>query len=424
MKDGSLGPLRDGGTVVVLGGGPGGTATAMALRREANALGRALRVVLVESKQFDEEQHYNQCVGVLSPPIVELFRDELNVPFPQHLCQTTIAGYILHTARRQITLEGDAGASLALRRVQFDAYMLACARERGVEILRARATGLEFHADRVVVYTEMHPVDADVVVGAFGMDEGSGVLFSETVGYRPPPALSSVVTKYHPDESAMAQFGAYIHAYLPKLSRIEFGAITPKRNHLTINIAGTTADADLMEVFLRLPEVRAVLPGIEAALAARGTTKDLTYFKGRFPCGLAKHFSGDRFVLVGDAAGLVRAFKGKGITSALQTGMRAARTICREGISRAAFKAYHAANADILSDLPYGQGMRHLTVFASRWGLMDIALQAAQRDAGLRSALFDAVSAHRPYRDVIAEALSFSSVRAVVSAVFRRSLTD
>ena len=36
----------------------------------------------------------------------------------------------------------------------------------------------------------------------------------------------------------MIAFGNRIHAFLPTSPRIEFGAITPKGNHLTINIAG------------------------------------------------------------------------------------------------------------------------------------------------------------------------------------------
>lgn len=52
------------------------------------------------------------------------------------------------------------------------------------------------------------------------------------------------------------------------------------------------------------------------------------------------------------------------------------------------------ANDDILRDLPYGQGMRHLTLLLSRYGLLAPMLRAAQRDRSLRAALFDAVSAH------------------------------
>jgi flavin-dependent dehydrogenase len=369
----------------------------------------------VEGKQFAGEQHHNQCVGVLSPPIAELLQGELGVPFPRHLVRGAITGYVLHTPRRQIILDGEAEPSMALRRIQFDAYMLDAVRERGIEILRARVTGLEFHADRVVVYNESAPLEADVVVGAFGLDEGTAVIFERAVGYRPPPALSSVVTKYHPGETGMTEFGGRIHAFLPAALRIEFGAVTPKGNHLTINIAGAAVDASLMDAFLAFPEVRRTLPCLENA--GRFNAIDLQYFKGHFPCGLARNFSGDRFVMVGDAAGLVRAFKGKGVTSAILTGIRAAGIILHHGISAAAFRAYHAANCDITRDLPYGQVMRRLTILAARFHLLDPVLRAAEVDAGLRRALFDAVSAHRPYYEVIHESLSPASIRAMAAAL-------
>jgi flavin-dependent dehydrogenase len=418
MRGSSLGPLPDGGRVVIIGGGPAGTATAIALQQGAQALGRCLQITVVEGKRFAGEQHHNQCAGVLSPPIVELLQDKLAVPFPHHLIRRIITGYVLHTSHRQLILDGEAEPSIALRRIQFDAYMLDMTRQRGVEVLSARATGLEFHADRVIIYTESTPLEADVVVGAFGLDEGTAALFQHAVGYRPPPALSSIVTKYHPGEAGIAEFGGRIHAFLPATPRIEFGAITPKGNHLTINIAGATVDANLMTTFLSLPEVRRVLPCLENV--GRTHLNDFRYFKGRFPCGLGRNFAGDRFVIVGDAAGLVRAFKGKGVTSAIQTGIRAAEVILHRGISASAFQAYHAANRDLTEDLPYGQAMRQFAIFAARIGLMDVILQAAERDTGLHRALFDAVSAHRPYRDVIRQAVAPTSAWAIVRALVRR----
>ena len=215
----------------------------------------------------------------------------------------------------------------------------------------------------------------------------------------------------------MNAFGQYIHAFLPVIPRIEFGAITPKGNHLTINIAGATVDIDLMDQFLEKPYVRKALPNLENA--GRFEEGDLRYFKGRFPCGLARKFTGDRFVMVGDAAGLVRAFKGKGVTSSIQTGIRAAHTILDQGISASAFHSYLSANDDIIHDLPYGQLMRRFAILASRFGLMQIVLKAAEKDAGLRRALFNAVSAHRSYSEVIRQAFSRDSLMAVMGAMFR-----
>jgi flavin-dependent dehydrogenase len=416
----TLGPLPTEGRVVIIGGGPGGTACALALRKLAAQLGHQIHISLLEGKQFAGERHYNQCAGVLSPPLAELLEKQLGVSFPYHLNRNRIPGYVLHAGSHQIRLEDKGEQAVALRRVQFDAYMLEAAAQQGIRLLSARAVDLEFHADGVLVYTENAPEEADVVVGAFGLDAGSAAMFSATTAYRPPQTLSSVVTKYHPGVDGMAAFGAYIHAFMPVRPRIEFGAITPKGNHLTINIAGRDVDVNLMRSFLDHPAVQAVLPNLHRA----GTLdpNDLRFFKGRFPSSLARHHYGDRYVMVGDAAGLVRAFKGKGVTSAVLTGIRAAETILKVGISRAAFdQHYQQANQDIVGDLPYGQGMRLLAIAMARYGLLDPVLQAACQDVHLRAALFNAVSAHAPYRQVLRQALRPHSVLAVLRAWLSRS---
>lgn len=402
--------------VIIIGGGPAATGCGLALVRMAARTNRTVEVVLVEGKQFAGERHYNQCAGVLSPPLPAILEEELGVPFPHHLTRTKIAGYVLHASGRSITLDEPYEPSTALRRVQFDAYMLDAAMQNGIAVVPARAVDVEFHADCVWVYTENAPLQGDVVVGAFGLDAGSATMFARATGYRPPQALSSVVTKYHPGPDGMQAFGAYIHAFLPADPRIEFGAITPKANHLTINIAGRDADACLMESFLRQANVRAVLPNLDHT--QQHDRNDLRFFKGHFPCSLAHAYYGDRYVMVGDAAGLVRAFKGKGVTSAVQTGIRAAHTILEAGVTRQAFdRHYRPANDDILRDLPYGRGMRTLTMLMSRFGLFAPVLKAACRDAHLRAALFAAVSAHAPYSEVLAETMHPAPIAAVLRAM-------
>jgi flavin-dependent dehydrogenase len=124
--------------------------------------------------------------------------------------------------------------------------------------------------------------------------------------------------------------------------------------------------------------------------------------------------------MVGDAAGLVRTFKGKGITTAVLTGIRAAETILRYGISEPIFHhRYRPANRDIVQDLPYGRGMRLLTIFISRYGLLDPVLRAARNAPGLRAALFDAVSAHASYRGVLEKALRLKPIWAILRAMVK-----
>jgi len=127
--------------------------------------------------------------------------------------------------------------------------------------------------------------------------------------------------------------------------------------------------------------------------------------------------------MVGDAAGLVRAFKGKGITSAVQTGIRAAGVILNHGISRSAFKIYVDENRDIIRDLPYGKAMRMITGLGARTHLLDAVISAAHDDANLRQALFDAVSAHRPYRGVVKRTFNIPSMLKITGELINPSPT-
>ena len=406
--------------IVILGGGPAGSACGLALLKLATQMDMAVKVTILESKQFAGERHYNQCVGVLSTPLPDLMERELLVPFPTDLTRALITGYTLHGDREELPLEGDDEPSVALRRVQYDGYMLESAMKSGVEVLPARAINLEFHEDSVIVYTDSAPVEGDVLVGAFGMDEGSAAFFSRQAKYKPPQALSSIVTKYHPGTEAMDAFGKHIHAFLPKHPRIEFGGITPKGDHLTINIAGRNVDAPLMSAFLKQPVVREALPNFE--MARQYDADDLRYYKGRFPCSLARNYYGDRFVMIGDAAGLVRSFKGKGVTAAVQTGIRAADTILSVGFSRAAFHDhYRSANEDLISDMSYGQTMRSVVILMARAGMLDAVIRAARKEPRLRRALFGAVSGHESYRTVWGDSLAPASLTAILGAVLKRT---
>ncbi len=422
----SLGPLTDGSRVAIIGGGPGGVGCALALTQMARALHRQLHITIIEGKEFRGERHYNQCAGVLSPPLPTLLEQELGVAFPYNLKRTTIHSYILHTDRERIALQEKGEPSIALRRIQFDAYMLEQARERGIGVVSARAVDIEFHEDCVVIYTENAPVVCDVVVGAFGLDEGTAAIFTRQTGYRPPKHLDSIVTKYHPGMAAMEAFGPHIHAFLPAHTQIEFGAVTPKGNHLTINIAGEHVDISAMETFLASTPVQNALPNLAAA--RKHNPNDLRFFKGKFPRTLAHRFYGDRYVMVGDSAGLVRAFKGKGVTSAVQTGIRAAKTMLEAGISARAFhERYRQANLDIIHDLPYGRLMRRMTIIFARWGLLDPVIRAARSHPALQDALFGAVSGHTFYRDIMLQMLQPGMIAAVLRELPRRkteALTD
>lgn len=389
--------------IVIIGCGPAGASCALTLKRMATRLNRRLDIIVYEGKPLDRKSYYNQCLGVLSPPLLEIIEDTLGLPFPWSLVQRKIEGYALHTEGKTLTLSGEHAPSYACRRVEFDNYLYSKVKEAGVEVIPARVTELDFLSDGVMVYSESNNMKADFIIGAFGLDEGMAKVFERLTPYRQPGFLSSVVTKIHPGEKDMASFGNYLHAFLPtSLPRVEFGAVTPKGNHLTINIAGKRVDAQTMDDFLRLEEVRRVLPPSLGRLES-----SLTYHKGKFPTLPAKAPTGERYLMIGDAAGFNRPFKGKGINSALLTGVQAAWALLAHGPGAKVASHYLAGCSELTGDIPYGRVLRSLTLLASRLRLFRPAFEVAEEQPRLRKAIFDIVSGQETYQRIWKQTRSF-----------------
>jgi flavin-dependent dehydrogenase len=389
-----LGPVDSSHRVVVIGGGPAGATCAIALARQGAARGRAPHVVLVEAKRFGE--HQNQCAGLLSPPGPDLLAEVLGGPLPERIAQRRIAGYVLHGNARELPLDGaEHGESpTALRRVELDALLLETAQAAGVEVMQARATGLEVLADGVVVYTDGDSIRGDAVVGAFGLDETMARAFSRRTRYRPPASLDTLACKLHPAglEFIPDLLDNCVHVFLPRLPGVEFGTLIPKGNHITVVIAGAKLTSSHMDRFLADRAVARLLPqGAEAR----------DYFRGGFPLGPARGVYGDRYVVIGDAAGLVRPFKGKGINCALEGGVQCARAMLEGGLSGHVLSRVAESQRDLVRDAGYGRLVRWMVRLAERFDLLDPVIEAAGHSAPLQQALFDCISGRTTYREVV-----------------------
>ena len=212
----------------------------------------------------------------------------------------------------------------------------------------------------------------------------------------------------------MSRFGSAIHAFLPSIGKIEFGAVTPKMNHLTVNIAGAEINAESMNQFLRYPPVRLILPpGFDSE------NSELAYFKGRFPLQVSRGFFGDRYVVVGDAAGILRPFKGKGVNMGIISAMRAAKTIMTRGVSRQSFQAGYVRECrEVLEDLPYGKMLRWLAIRSSRMRFLDPIIELAKDDVSMAEALFDCVSAHKSFKQIFYDTVNAALALKIIKTLF------
>jgi len=410
-----------GKTVAIVGGGPGGCATAIRLAQLSRERDLGLRVVLFEGKDF--ERHFNQCSGVLSPPIEELLQCRLDVELPYEIFKRQIFGYRLHAGNMEILLVGPhrAGATYTVRRVVFDRFMLSCAEKAGVQVSRSRVTAIDFPAkerERVFLYTEEGMIKADVVVAAFGLDDGMMSVFETATGgqyRRPGKYMHTFVVKIATDHAFIEKkLGNIIYAYLfpPGIPNLDFGAITPKGDHIITNVAGRKATVEDMFSFLSLDIVRHHLPPF--------TPDSQEVYRGKFPGKPARGTTGDRYLVVGDATGWMRPFKGKGINLAIHTGVLAAETIVENGIGSASFRRYEERTRELREDYSYGTWMRHLCKAGEIAGTLGTVLSMAKVDQGVHDALFNAVSGHDSFRNIFRQ---YARPR-VLADVVRNYVTD
>lgn len=409
-----LGPLGGGQTVAVVGGGPAGSSCAIMLMRLARTRRVPLRVLLFERKDFAVEQ--NVCVGVLSPPFQKLL-GELGLVLPESIVQRRIKGYMLHSRHETVYLEEQAkngDATLVVDRRDLDSFLLESARKSGADVVDDTVVDIRPGPDKVlVVGSGGARAMADVVVGAFGLDHYALSIFEAHVpGYRRPSVTKSILTEIALGEEAVnVRLGDTIHALLTdQLPRVEFGALTPKRDHVTVNVAGDNVTDDDLDSFLALPWSRNLVP--EATLKEKR-------FYNVFPSGPAQNLYGDRMVSIGNTSGLLRPLKGKGINTGIITGIEAARTMMEVGISKEAFDDFFLRCQDLTSEFRYGAFLRVLYRISRRLGVLDAVLALARREPLLYQDFYEIVAGEGSYREIVRRSARPDLVAKIIVGIMR-----
>ncbi|MCQ4574040.1 MAG: NAD(P)/FAD-dependent oxidoreductase [Candidatus Brocadiales bacterium] len=414
----SLGPLEDGQTAIIIGGGPAGSSCAITLKMMGKKLGRDINVIIYEGMKFNED--CIKRVGVLSPPLKETLEEVLGVTFPCEAIQRKVAGYYLHSGDAKIKLNLGGRLSFVGHNVAIDRYLLGKAKELGVRVIPGRVKDIKFYPDGIAVESDLKgakgATKGDVLVGAFGLDAETANLLEQATPYVTPKALFSVVTKIPADPEYLKECEDYLHVFLPTtLDDIEFGVVTPKLTDLIVNVAGPAVTEESLERFLSLPEVRELVPADVVREDEKLVSRPLP-----IPLEPAQNSFGDRYVTVGDTSGLVRAYKGNGINSACETGIKAAEVMLKVGISHRALKEYYTAFSHIVKDLPYGRTVRQMTILGEKYGTMPGALRVAAKDRVLLNVLTDFLSGTKTYREIVGDSgvvgLSLKFLRGATAA--------
>lgn len=314
------------------------------------------------------------------------------------MVHSIITDYVLHAGGETIHLTRgrlEEEPTFSVKKAEFDQLLLKKAGSLGVRVVKEEVTDVNFLPEQVLIHTANTTRRCDVLVGAFGLDQKMLDVFEQkSPGYKRPRLLKSVLVNLPlTDEIIKHRLGNTLHAFLPtKVGRIEFGAITPKRGYVTINVAGGRVSDEDLWTFLKLPGVRQII----------GLANPKNKFaQGIFPVSPAKNFYGHRRVIIGDASGLVRPYKGKGINTAIIGGIRVAETIMKTGVGRESFRGYYEKCSDLIEDCSYGWWLRSLCRMGARLGCLDPVLIRATTDYRLYNALYNIVSGNESYRNIV-----------------------
>lgn len=339
-------PLQSGARVAVIGGGPSGSFFAYFLCQMAQRVGRDVQVDLYEPRDFrcTGPRGCNMCGGIVSESLMQSLATE-GIQLPAGVVQRRIDSYFLHmdvgsvrvmTPMQEMRIAaiarggGPRGATLVVD--SFDAFLLERAVQMGARHRPERATVVELVEGRPRVRTDQGREDTyDLLVGAIGVNSTLLKCLDGLQDYRPPLVTKAYVAELMLGEEMIRRYlGSSMHVFLLDLPRLEFAALIPKSDFVTVCLLGDQIDKAVFEGFLGSDEVRQVLP------PHWEPPSDFCHCSPRLNVQSADHSYGDRVVFIGDC-GTTRLFK-DGIGAAYRTAKAAARTVVFRGVAAEDFR--------------------------------------------------------------------------------------
>jgi flavin-dependent dehydrogenase len=417
--------LRDGSRVAVVGGGPAGSFFSTFLLRMAKSVDVSVEVDLYEPRDYSSRgpKGCNMCGGIISESLVQALAAE-GILLPTTVVKRGIDSYVLHVAegsvriwtpfaeKRIAAVHRGAGprGSTGNEWKSFDGYLLNIAVGNGAQHKQTKVERVEWQDDRPVVVSKTEGAKPyDVVAFATGVNAGAqNLLQGIPLAYQAPQTTKTYISELFIGRDLVQEhLGSSMHVFLLDMPRLEFAALIPKDDYVTLVMLGDEIDANLVDAFLATPEVKRCLPpGWEPP-------------KDRCRCGPKINVVGavepfaDRLVFVGDC-GVSRLYK-DGIGAAYRGAKAAAATVLFEGVTARDFrKTYAPVCRQLERDNSIGKMIfslsRHQQKSAVGRRAMLRMVQWEQADARrkprLSTVLWDIFTGSAPYADIMKRAVS------------------
>lgn len=433
--------LGDGARIAVVGGGPAGAFFSYFALRMAERDARGLSIDIFEPKNFHNlgPGGCNMCGGIVSESMVQLLATE-GINLPPGVVQRGIDSYVLHADTGSVRIRppgqekriasvhrgGGPRGSKQRNWAGFDGHLLELAIGQGARLIGERVEGLEWEAGkRVALSKSGRHGPYDLVVLATGVNNAANKLIEKLgLAAGSPKTTKTFICELElKPEIIDVCLGTSMHVFLLNIPRLEFAALIPKGDYVTLVLLGENVDKALVEAFLSDPRVRAVLPpGWQLSDDYCRCFPSINVF------GAAKPYA-DRLVLIGDA-GESRLYK-DGIGGAYRTAKAAARAALFHGVSEKDFAEHYAPVCKALHDdnrlgrLVFMATGVMKRVRLARRGMVGLTAseqgdpKSAKRLSGI---LWDTFTGSAPYRDVffriVHPALAFAFGAAVAKSLF------
>ncbi|MDO8634861.1 MAG: hypothetical protein Q7R34_01260 [Dehalococcoidia bacterium] len=430
--------LEDGSRVAVVGGGPAGSFTSYFLLDLAERVGTSISVDIYEPRDYmvPGPVGCNMCGGIISESLVQMLATE-GINLPSTVIQRSIDSYVLHSDVGTVNIDtplhemrigavhrgaGPKGAKGA-RWGSFDGHLLELAHGKGANILRGKVEELTWDNGRPRVQAKGLPAQTyDLLVGAVGINSTALKLF-EGLGfqYKAPEATRTFIAEFYLGAEAIKKyFGSSMHVFLMDMPRVEFAAIIPKGEYVTLCLLGHEIDKELVDSFLNNPVVKNCFPPEMANLTPACQCGPKIAVKA-----MCQPF-GDRVVLIGDC-GVTRLYK-DGIGASYRTAKAVAVTAIFDGISNKDFQRHYWTACQVINkDNQFGlvvffivsiiRKLRFVRLAVLRMTGKEQVMEGKKR--AMSMVLWDTFTGSAPYRNIFWRASQFSFLSRLITEVTR-----
>ena len=298
---------------------------------------------------FPSPMGCNMCGGIISESLVQNLATE-GINLPTEIVQRGIETYTLHTNEGSVVID----TPLHEKRIaavhrgcgpkdikdtkwgSFDGYLQVLTLEKGANLIQSKVENVLFQNGLPeIVQANKESKSYNLVAVAAGINTSILQKFPDlATGYKPPKKTKTLIREFYLGEETIANtLGNSMHVFLMEIPGLEFAAIIPKGDYVTLCMLGRNLGKELLDRFLNSPDVIRVMPDVLLRKVESCKCSPAINIHG------AHRPYSDRMVYIGDS-GVTRLYK-DGIGAAYRTAKAAANTVVFEGIASEDFHKYY-----------------------------------------------------------------------------------